>query len=93
VFTTAGPGLTNAVTGMLAARWDGAHVIFVSAATSAANRGRVATQETIARSTAPLACAGWRVTTRSRSSTRRQLAPVIASSPAAWPGPAASSPT
>ncbi len=46
VFTTAGPGLTNAITGMLAARWDGAHVIFVSASTSAANRGRVATQET-----------------------------------------------
>ena len=46
VFTTAGPGLTNAITGMLAARWEGAHVIFVSAATSAANRGRVATQET-----------------------------------------------
>jgi acetolactate synthase-1/2/3 large subunit len=46
VFTTAGPGLTNALTGMLAARWDGAHVIFVSASTVAANRGRVATQET-----------------------------------------------
>ena len=46
VFTTAGPGLSNAITGMLAARWDGAHVIFVSAATSAMNRGRVATQET-----------------------------------------------
>lgn len=46
VFTTAGPGLTNALTGMLAARWDGAHVIFVSASTSAAHRGRVATQET-----------------------------------------------
>ena len=48
VFTTAGPGLTNAITGMLAARWDGAHVIFVSASTVAANRGRVATQETTA---------------------------------------------
>lgn len=46
VFTTAGPGLTNAITGMHAARWEGAHVIFVSAATSAPNRGRVATQET-----------------------------------------------
>lgn len=46
VFTTAGPGLANALTGMLAARWDGAHVIFVSAATSAPQRGRVATQET-----------------------------------------------
>ncbi len=48
VFTTAGPGLSNALTGMLAARWEGAHVIFVSAATAAANRGRVATQETTA---------------------------------------------
>ncbi|MBK9030930.1 MAG: thiamine pyrophosphate-binding protein [Myxococcales bacterium] len=48
VFTTAGPGLTNALTGMVAARWEGAHVIFVSAATVAANRGRVATQETTA---------------------------------------------
>jgi acetolactate synthase-1/2/3 large subunit len=46
VFTTAGPGLTNALTGMVAARWEGAHVVYVSAATSAANRGRVATQET-----------------------------------------------
>ena len=46
VFTTAGPGLTNALTGMQAARWEGAHVIFVSASTSAAHRGRVATQET-----------------------------------------------
>ena len=48
VFTTAGPGLSNAITGMLAARWDGAHVIFVSACTSASQRGRVATQETTA---------------------------------------------
>jgi acetolactate synthase-1/2/3 large subunit len=51
VFTTAGPGLTNALTGMLAARWDGAHVIFVSAATALAHRGRVATQETTAKTT------------------------------------------
>ena len=48
VFTTAGPGLANAWNGMLAARWEGAHVIFVSAATVASNRGRVATQETTA---------------------------------------------
>lgn len=46
VFTTAGPGLTNALTGMVAARWEGARVIFVSAATSAAQRHRVGTQET-----------------------------------------------
>lgn len=46
VFTTAGPGIANAITGMLAARWEGAHVIFVSACSSPAHRGRVATQET-----------------------------------------------
>ena len=48
VFLTSGPGVTNAVTGMMAARWEGAQIIFVSAATIAANRGRVATQETTA---------------------------------------------
>jgi acetolactate synthase-1/2/3 large subunit len=46
VFTTAGPGLSNVITGMLAARSDGAHVIFVSATTPTNGRGRVATQET-----------------------------------------------
>lgn len=46
LFTTAGPGLTNALTGLLAARWEGAHVILVSAATSSSQRGRIATQET-----------------------------------------------
>jgi acetolactate synthase-1/2/3 large subunit len=46
VFTTAGPGLTNALTGICAARWEGAHVILVSACSSPAHRGRVATQET-----------------------------------------------
>lgn len=46
VFTTAGPGLSNAFTGMLSARWDGAHVLFVSACSIAAQRGRVASQET-----------------------------------------------
>ncbi|MBK8254298.1 MAG: thiamine pyrophosphate-binding protein [Polyangiaceae bacterium] len=46
VFTTAGPGLTNALTGMSAARWDGGHVLLVSACTSLPHRGRAATQET-----------------------------------------------
>lgn len=46
VFTTTGPGITNALTGLLAARWEGAKVIFVSAATSAPQRGRWACQET-----------------------------------------------
>jgi acetolactate synthase-1/2/3 large subunit len=48
VFATAGPGLTNALTGMLAGRWDGARVLLVSACTSAAYRGRGAAQETSA---------------------------------------------
>jgi acetolactate synthase-1/2/3 large subunit len=46
VFTTTGPGITNALTGLLAARGDGAKVIFLSASTSAVSRGRAACQET-----------------------------------------------
>lgn len=46
VFTTTGPGLTNALTALLAAQWDGGHVILVSASTSPVHRGRLATQET-----------------------------------------------
>jgi thiamine pyrophosphate-dependent acetolactate synthase large subunit-like protein len=46
VFTTTGPGLTNALTGMLAARGEGAKVILLSACTTAAHRGRWAIQET-----------------------------------------------
>lgn len=46
VFTTTGPGLTNALTALVAAQWDGGHVILVSASTSAAHRGKLATQET-----------------------------------------------
>lgn len=46
VFTTTGPGLTNALTGMLAARGEGAKIILVSACTTAAHRGRWAIQET-----------------------------------------------
>ncbi|MEH2013994.1 ScyA-related TPP-binding enzyme [Nostoc sp.] len=48
VFTTTGPGITNALTGLLAARWEGAKVILVSASTSAPQRGRWAFQETSA---------------------------------------------
>lgn len=48
VFTTTGPGLTNALTGLLAARWEGAKVLFLSPFTSAAQRGRFAFQETSA---------------------------------------------
>ncbi|MGD1909771.1 MAG: thiamine pyrophosphate-dependent enzyme [Rivularia sp. (in: cyanobacteria)] len=46
VFTTAGPGITNALTGLLAARWEGAKVILLSGITSAAQHGRWALQET-----------------------------------------------
>jgi acetolactate synthase-1/2/3 large subunit len=46
VFATTGPGITNALTGLLAARWEGAKVILISAATSAPQRGRWACQET-----------------------------------------------
>ncbi|MDZ8223480.1 ScyA-related TPP-binding enzyme [Nostoc sp. ChiVER01] len=46
VFTTTGPGITNALTGLLAARWEGAKVILVSASTSVPQRGRWACQET-----------------------------------------------
>ncbi len=46
VFTTTGPGLANAITGMAAARWEGAKVVLLSPVTVAHNRGRVAFQET-----------------------------------------------
>jgi thiamine pyrophosphate-dependent acetolactate synthase large subunit-like protein len=53
LFTTTGPGLTNALTGIVAARDEGARVIVVSAYTSASSRGRFAIQET-SRSMLPL---------------------------------------
>ncbi len=46
VFATTGPGVLNAITGMTAARWDGAKVVLVSGATTSPQRGRHATQET-----------------------------------------------
>lgn len=46
VFATTGPGTLNALTGVTAARWDGAKLVLLSGATSAAQRGRWATQET-----------------------------------------------
>ncbi|MFB2772645.1 ScyA-related TPP-binding enzyme [Pelatocladus sp. BLCC-F211] len=46
VFTTTGPGITNALTGILAARWEGAKVILLSGATPSPRRGRWALQET-----------------------------------------------
>ncbi len=46
VFATTGPGITNALTGVLAARTEGAKIIFLSAYGSAAHRGRGGIQET-----------------------------------------------
>lgn len=46
VVVTTGPGLFNALNGMMAARADGARVVLISAATSRAQLGRGAVQET-----------------------------------------------
>ncbi len=46
LFTTTGPGITNALTGVLAARTEGAKLILVSAYGSAPHRGRGGIQET-----------------------------------------------
>ncbi len=46
VFATTGPGTLNALTGVAAARWDGAKLVLLSGATSSPQRGRWATQET-----------------------------------------------
>lgn len=46
VFTTTGPGITNVLTGTLAARSEGAKLILVSAYASAPQRGRGGIQET-----------------------------------------------
>ena len=46
VFVTTGPGITNALTGIIAARTEGAKVVLVSAYSSAPHRGRGGIQET-----------------------------------------------
>ncbi|MEM6794629.1 MAG: thiamine pyrophosphate-dependent enzyme [Acidobacteriota bacterium] len=46
VFATTGPGLLNVLTGITAARWEGAKVILISGHTNTAQRGRWASQET-----------------------------------------------
>jgi thiamine pyrophosphate-dependent acetolactate synthase large subunit-like protein len=46
VFTTTGPGLMNSLTGIMAARGEGAKIILLSACTTAKNRGRWAIQAT-----------------------------------------------
>jgi acetolactate synthase-1/2/3 large subunit len=48
VFVTTGPGITNALTGMCAARWEGGRVLLISASTSSREVGRRAFQETSA---------------------------------------------
>ena len=48
VFTTTGPGLTNALTGVAAARAEGARMIVLSGSTAAARRGRYGFQPTSA---------------------------------------------
>lgn len=45
-FATTGPGIINALTGLFAARWEGAKVILLSASTPTALRGKWACQET-----------------------------------------------
>ncbi len=46
VFATTGPGITNALTGMCAARWEGGRVLLISAISSGHEVGRWAFQET-----------------------------------------------
>lgn len=46
VFVTTGPGLTNALTGLAAARWDGAKIVVLSGASPPSHRGRWGVQET-----------------------------------------------
>jgi len=46
VFATAGPGITNALTGLCSARIEGAKVLLVSGGTTASRRERGASQET-----------------------------------------------
>jgi acetolactate synthase I/II/III large subunit len=53
LFTTTGPGLLNALNGIVSGRWDGAHVLVLSAATSLSHTGRMPVQET-SRRTMPM---------------------------------------
>jgi acetolactate synthase-1/2/3 large subunit len=46
VFATTGPGIINALNGLMAAKMEGAKIIFLSGCTGASQRGRGATQET-----------------------------------------------
>jgi acetolactate synthase I/II/III large subunit len=53
LFTTTGPGLLNALNGIVSGRWDGAQLLVLSAATSLSHTGRLPVQET-SRRTMPL---------------------------------------
>jgi acetolactate synthase-1/2/3 large subunit len=46
VLVTTGPGILNALNGLVGARWDGAHVVAVAAVTAPAHHGRLPVQET-----------------------------------------------
>lgn len=46
VFVTSGPGLSNALTGLIAAAWEGAHVVAVVGGTARDRGGRFAFQQT-----------------------------------------------
>ncbi|BAZ03482.1 thiamine pyrophosphate-dependent enzyme [Calothrix sp. NIES-3974] len=46
VFTTTGPGITNALTGLMAARWEGAKILLISPSTPKTHEGKWAFQET-----------------------------------------------
>lgn len=48
VFTTTGPGLLNALNGIVAGRWDGARLLVLSAVSAPEHRGRLAIQESSA---------------------------------------------
>jgi acetolactate synthase-1/2/3 large subunit len=45
VFATTGPGLTNALTGAITARWEGAKILLISGCSNSERRGRFSLQE------------------------------------------------
>nr|WP_276204383.1 thiamine pyrophosphate-binding protein [Enhygromyxa salina] len=52
-FTTTGPGLTNALTGAITARYEGAKLLLISAVTPLSKRGRYPIQESSSESLGP----------------------------------------
>ena len=77
VVSTSGPGLTNLYTGMVAARSEGAKVLFVSGCTPAAQRGRGAFQETSASSPLAPCSRRARCSTTQPCSRIRRLGPML----------------